>query len=174
MNIIYVDDEMPALENFRLTTEGLKEIESLKLFSTGDEALDWAAHNRVDVAFLDMEMPGIHGLDLAKKLKQEDVNIKIVFVTAHSGFAFDAFRVDAIGYLLKPYSRDEVQNELNKASRKRPVPKKRVEIKTIPSLNIYVDGVHFHIRNNKSKELLALLIDRAGDPITSGEVISCL
>ena len=80
MHVIYVDDERPAIENFRFTVAKIQEISSLNMFQDGEEALEYVKNNTIDVAFLDMEMPGIHGLDLAKRLKKIDENIRIVFV----------------------------------------------------------------------------------------------
>ena len=72
MRVIYVDDEQPALDNFRLTTANFSEIDSLELFQDGEEALGYVREHPVDAAFLDMEMPDIHGLGLALKLRELD------------------------------------------------------------------------------------------------------
>ena len=77
MHVIYVDDERPALENFRFTAAKIEEIASFEMFQDGEEALEFVKNNVVDVAFLDMEMPGIHGLELAKKIKEYDTEIRI-------------------------------------------------------------------------------------------------
>lgn len=66
MRIIYVDDEKPAIENFRLTVANFAAIDELNTFQSGEEALDFVRENTVDAAFLDMEMPGIHGLGLQR------------------------------------------------------------------------------------------------------------
>ena len=127
MRVIYVDDESTLLENFRLTVEGLSLIDELNLFRKSEDALKWAEKNPVDVAFLDIEMPMINGIELAKRLKETDQNIRIVFVTAFEQYALQAFGVEAIGYLLKPYSRKDVEKELEKASYVRPRPRKKVD-----------------------------------------------
>lgn len=175
MQLIYVDDEKAALDNFRLKTEGfLGSGDQLELFQNGEEALEWAKEHKTDVAFLDMEMSGIHGLELAQKLKQMCRNVKIVFVTAYSEYALEAFGVDAVGYILKPYSKYDVLKELNKAKMIRPLPEKRVEIRTIPDFMVQVEGKPVHLGKSKQEELLALLVDRGEKGITSGEAISCL
>ena len=174
MNLIYVDDEYPARNNFRLTIAPFLEVESLQLFGDGESALEWAAANPVDAAFLDMEMPGLHGLELAKKLKALDPNISIVFVTAYSQYALDAFSVDAIGYVMKPYLPSDIRKELDKAARVRKIPKHRVEIKTIPTFSVTIDGNPFHMGRLKALELFALLVDRGESGITTGEGIACL
>lgn len=174
MHVIYVDDEKPALENFRWTVAGFEEIKSLHLFDRAEKVLEWVKTNPVDVAFLDMEMAGLHGLELARKLKEVDRNIRVVFVTAYNQYALDAFRVDAIGYVLKPYSKEDIQKELEKISFMRPIRQKKVEIKTFPSFCVMVDGMGLKISNAKAKELLALLVEHAGAGVTSGEAISYL
>ncbi|MGN0140660.1 MAG: LytR/AlgR family response regulator transcription factor [Roseburia sp.] len=116
MKVIYVDDEIASLDNFRMTVNGLSMVEELNLFQKSEEALKWVEGHSVDVAFLDIQMPGINGIELAKGLKAIDRNIRIVFVTAYEQYALEAFRVDAIGYLLKPYFGEDVEKELEKAS----------------------------------------------------------
>lgn len=173
MRVIYVDDERPALENFRWTVANISEIASLELFQEGDKALEYTRTHLVDVAFLDMEMPGVHGLDLAMQLKVHDPNIRIVFVTAFSKYALEAWRVDATGYLLKPYTQADIRKELNKCSY-RHLPSQRVRIQTIPTFSVTVDGEPLRISASKPRELLALLVDRGAAGITTGEGIACL
>lgn len=173
MHIIYVDDEKPALDNFRLTTASFPEINSLNMFQDGSAALAFAAEHTVDAAFLDMEMPGIHGLELAKKLKEHDPNIRVVFVTAYSQYALDAWGVDATGYLLKPYTAADIRKELAKCTY-RPLPSHQVVIQTIPTLSVTVNGVPLHISSAKPREMLALLVDCGERGFTAGEGIACL
>lgn len=174
MNVIYVDDEQPARDNFKYSVEKFSEIRSLHFFDTGEKAVLWVKEHHVDVAFLDIEMSGLHGIELAKALKEIDRNIRIVFVTAYSQYALEAFQVDAIGYILKPYSRDEIRKELEKAAMMRPLLTKKIVITTIPNFSVRVNGEILRINNVKSRELLALLVDRAGVGVSSAEAISYL
>lgn len=173
MFVIYVDDEQPALDNFRLTVASFPEITSLHLFSDGESALEWVAHHTVDAAFLDMEMPGIHGLALAKRLRELQPALRVVFVTAYNQYALDAWGVDATGYVLKPYTAADIRKELNKCVF-RPLPSSRVVIETIPTLSVTVDGAMLPLGGSKLRELLALLVDRGDSGITTGEAIACL
>lgn len=173
MNIIYVDDELPAIDNFRLTTANFAEITELQTFQSGEDALQYAETHPVDAAFLDVEMPGLHGLELAKRLKEHDSNLRVVFVTAYSQYALEAWRVDASGYLLKPYTAADIRKELAKCAY-RPLPSRRVVIRTIPTLSVTVDGAPLRISGAKPREMLALLVDRAERGFTTGECIACL
>lgn len=173
MRVIYVDDEKPALDNFWLTAAGFPEISSLNMFQDGQKALEYAAGNTVDAAFLDMEMPGIHGLELAKKLKELDPDTRVIFVTAYSQYALDAWGVDATGYLLKPYTAADIRKELAKCDY-RPLPSHQVVIQTIPSLSVTVNGAPLGISGEKPRELLALMVDRGDQGVSTGEGIACL
>lgn len=174
MRVIYVDDEQPALDNFRLTAAKFGDVRELHLFSRADETIRWVREHHVDVAFLDMEMPDMHGLELARTLMQIDRSIRVMFVTAFSQYALDAFSVNAIGYVLKPYSLSDIRNELDKAARMRPISDRRVQIETIPDFVVRVDGRILLVHRPKAEELFALLIDRADAGLTGGDAIACL
>ena len=174
MKIICVDDERPALDNFRLTVEKFPEVGSLELFSDPDAALRWVEENPVDGAFLDIELPGVGGLNLAQKMCKLRPELRIVFVTAYHRYAMEAWATDAIGYVLKPYSPEDIRKQLDRMIRYRPMPKHRVEIRTIPTLSITVDGDPIFLKRTKARELFALLVDRGETGITTGEGISCL
>lgn len=173
MRIIYVDDERPAIENFKFTVADFNDVESLNCFQSGEEAIDYAKNNKVDAAFLDMEMPGIHGLDLARELQKINDKTRIVFVTAYGEFALEAFGVDAVGYVLKPYSAADIRKQLSKCSY-RALPSHRVVIETMPNLNVTVDGITLRIPSAKSREMLAFLIDCGERGFSVGECIAKL
>lgn len=173
MHVVYVDDERPALDNFQYTVKKIPEITSLHLFQDGYEALEFVKNNLVDVVFLDMEMPEIHGLELARNLKASEPDIRIVFVTAYAQYALDAWNVDATGYLLKPYTVSDIRKELNKCTYRR-LPSHRVVIQTIPTFSLVVDGKALRISASKPRELLALLVDHGESGITTSEAIACL
>lgn len=174
MRLICVDDERPALDNFRLTVEKFREIRSLELFSDPEAALQWVKNNPVDGAFLDIELPGMGGLSLAKEMIKYNPNLRVVFLTAYNRYAMEAWETDALGYVLKPYSSEDIRKQLQRMIRYRPAPKYRVEIRTIPNLSISVDGDPLYIKREKARELFALLVDRGEAGITTGEGISCL
>ena len=172
MRIIYVDDERPALDNFKFTVEKFDDITSLEMFQEGVRALEYAASEPVDIAFLDMQMPGIHGLDLAVKLHEIDKDMRIVFVTAYSEYALDAWDVDASGYLLKPYSAEDIRKQLDKLPGKEK--EKSIVIETMPSLSVVAYGEVVKLRGAKVRELFALLVDRGNSGLTAREGISYL
>ena len=160
MNVIYVDDEKLQLTNFRLTVEEMKIIDSLETFGEGEKALAWAEKHPVDVEFLDIEMRGMNGIELARHLKAIDENIQVVFVTAYEQYALEAYGVDAIGYLLKPYLSEDIEKHLKRAGCFRKIPKKEIQIHTMPEFSVSVNGKPILLGRNKPEELFALLVDR--------------
>ena len=174
MRVIYVDDEELLLENFRLTAKELPRIDALHTFQSGQAALLWAKEHPVDVAFLDIEMPVMNGIELARRLKEVDENIRIMFVTAFEQYALQAFGVDAVGYLLKPYLSEDIDKQLKKAFYIKSIPKKEIQIQTMPDLVIKVNGEQLKLGNTKQEELMALLIDRGESGVTKRDAIQCL
>ena len=175
MRIIYVDDEELARLNFRIVAEPLGEVDELHLFDDAQSTLEWVQSNDVNVAFLDLELDDdMGGMELARRLQQINPSIVVVFVTAYSQHALEAFGVGAIGYVLKPYTCEDIRRELAKAARIRPIRSNRVYIQTIPTLRVEANGAALELPGGKVCELLALLVDRAGAGVSTGEAISYL
>ena len=150
MNIIYVDDEKMQLENFRLTANGLKGMESLQLFNSSPQAYEWAKKHQVDVAFLDIEMPHISGMKLAESLKALNPDVKIIFVTAYDQYAVKAIE-------------SELENVLYGTSLE-----KKVCITTMPDFLVTVNGKNIFSGHSKQEELFALLVHRGKSGVTKG------
>ena len=179
MNIIYVDDEQIQRENFRLTVKGMKGMESLKLFGNSVEAYEWAKEHPVAIAFLDVEMPHMNGLELTRKLKELNRNTRVVMVTAYDQYSLEAMRTRATSYLLKPYSRRDIEIELENAiydyyhEAEHPSEKK-IQIVTMPDLLVTINGRTVFKGHSKQEELFALLVDRGERGVTKGEALTCL
>ncbi len=110
---IIVDDERPALDRFTRILGEDKRISIAGAFTSPSDALTYVRRNKIDAAFLDIEMPGMSGLELATHFLEYDPQIKIIFVTAYDSYAVDAFRLHAFGYLVKPVERSELKEQLD-------------------------------------------------------------
>src|SRR5690606_5707367 len=82
----------------------------------GMAALDWLQKNHADIMLLDIQMPGMDGLEVAAKVRQLENPPVIIFCTAYDEYALEAFRVQALDYILKPVSPEELTRALNRAS----------------------------------------------------------
>ena len=114
LTVIIVDDEELARRGLAMRLEEVSELEILEQCQNAREALDAINKHEPDLAFLDIQMPGMSGLELIGEI-QGDIMPMIVFVTAFDEFAVDAFNVHAVDYLLKPVESDRLKEAINKA-----------------------------------------------------------
>lgn len=113
LNCIIVDDEPLALD---LLEEYIRRTPYLHLAARctgGQEALQTIGTQNIDVAFLDIQMPGINGLELSRHI--DGSRTKVIFTTAFEQYAIEGFRVDALDYLLKPFNFSEFSRAAEKA-----------------------------------------------------------
>lgn len=114
---LIVDDEMPARSELSFVLEETGRVEVIGEAGDVRSAVDLIKAKKADVIFLDINMPGFSGLQLAEVLKTHPNPPAIIFVTAYSGFAFRAFEVNAVDYLLKPIDIDRLNEALDKLSK---------------------------------------------------------
>jgi two-component system LytT family response regulator len=114
LRVLIVDDEPLARERLRGLLQGEPGVEIAGECGSGTEAIAKIRNTALDLVFLDMQMPGCNGLEVLAGLPA-DGRPAIIFATAHEKFALDAFDVQAIDYLLKPFDRERFQTALRRA-----------------------------------------------------------
>jgi len=112
INAIAIDDEPPALKIVENFCSKIDAIELTKTFTQPAEALKYIHKFPVDLLFLDINMPSISGIDLYKSIEQ---NTMVIFTTAYSEFAVEGFNLNAVDYLLKPFTFERFNQAVNKA-----------------------------------------------------------
>ena len=117
LQVILVDDEPNCLTELSNALQG--QVQVVGAFENPFHVLEKIAMIAPDAAFLDIEMPGMDGFSLAVEILNMVPNISIIFVTAHSQFATKAFEIDAVDYILKPFSSERLQAALRKLERQR-------------------------------------------------------
>jgi two-component system response regulator LytT len=131
VHALIVDDEAPARSELRYLLQAHPEVKVVGEAATAAEAIELTQELSYDVVFLDVEMPGASGLEAAPRLNEGREPPAIVFVTAHAGYAVDAFAVEAFDYLLKPVDPDRlarVVERLRDRSHENAVPVDKVPV----------------------------------------------
>jgi len=175
MKILAIDDSESAL---KLLTSSVAEAQPSALvfpFRKPSELLTFAKDNACDIAFLDIRMWGMNGLELAKKLKDYNPKINIIFVTAYSEYAREAFELYPSGYVLKPVTKEAVEREFENL--RHPFDQKNnahVFAQTFGHFEIFSYGVPLKFKYSKTKELFAYLIDRNGAAVNMNELCAVL
>lgn len=110
LRAVLVDDEFPARGELRCLLEEIGKIDVLGEYEDGDEALEFLGREQVDIVFLDIQMSVKDGLTVAEEIIELSFPPKIVFTTGYSEYAVKAFELNAVDYLIKPYSRRRLEN----------------------------------------------------------------
>lgn len=169
MRIIAVDDEKIALDSLSSAIKAIVAEDEVLSFRYPEDALEYVKENTCDIAFLDIEMVGMSGVELASELKKYNSEINIVFCTGYGNYRDAAFELHASGYLMKPITPEKVKHELENL--RRPIfEKRRLKVQTFGNFEVYVDGKPLVFKYRRTKELFAYLVDRVGAMCTVGEI----
>lgn len=112
MNCIIIDDEPLARKAIQKLIDQTGNIESIASFNGADAAKEFLVKNKVDLLFLDIQMPGVNGIEFARTIPKETL---VIFTTAFHEFASESYDVDAIDYLIKPVKLERFQKAVEKA-----------------------------------------------------------
>ena len=179
MNVLAVDDERIQMEELE---EAIKEAipdAIVTSFRKPKEALNYVKEMKtkginMDLAFLDVEMGVMNGLELAKELKDIYDKTNIVFVTGYSQYAVDAFSVPACDYIMKPVSKDGVLKAMERL--RNPIVKnnKRLRVQCFGNFDVFVDNKPLRFPRSKSKEVFAYLVSKNGARCNINEIIAII
>lgn len=184
MYLIAVDDERLALQEVVRILEELFPGDTVCGFWDQDEAFHFAQelvedNQVIEFAFLDIRMCGMSGLTLAEKFKSISPKTKILFVTAYDNYALEAFKVHARGYILKPVTKELVEEELHNIEGYSSMEQQekrdgRIRVQTFGHFDVFAEGHPVYFSRSKAKELFAFLIDRKGSGVNSAEICAAL
>ncbi len=152
MRILAVDDEAPALEDLARQLRADERVESVDTATSGAEALQMIAGEGYDAIFLDVRMPELDGVELARVLRRFASPPAVVFVTAYETAAVQAFELEAVDYLLKPVSRGRLTEALGRvqtrAATEAPAPPPEADSEVIPVDNLRGGGTRLLPRSS--------------------------
>ena len=113
ITVVIVDDEKLAIDVLRLRLEKIQDMKVIGEATDGDQALELCQTLQPDVLFIDLQLPGLNGIEVVQVL-QADIMPLIVFVSAYSEYAIDAFELNAIDYILKPVNLGRMQETIKR------------------------------------------------------------
>jgi len=183
LNIVCVDDEKLTLSGvMRLcTNSGYADV--IHGFRNEEDALEYILNNKVDVALLDINMPGMGGIELGKRIYEGSPATALIYVTGYDNFALDALKVHAFSYLVKPVKQADIDKQfkelteflgLSGLKENKPAPEHKFIAKCFGNFESYVDGKPLQFKYSKTKEFLAYLIDREGSMIDNNQIVAVL
>ncbi len=114
MNCIIIDDEHPSIHELSYFIEHFSSIRILEKFDDSIKALEFVQKNDVDVIFLDINMPRLDGMAFSRIINTLKSKPLLVFISAYSEYAIEAFEVAAFDYILKPYSENRITDTLKR------------------------------------------------------------
>ena len=176
MKILCLDDEPLALKMLQISIEKAKPDAQVTAFSKQKELIAEAESNGCDVAFLDIHMLGMTGVEVAKKLKEINPKMNIIFVTGFSEYKGDAMDMKASGYIMKPVTKEEVAAELEEL-RFPIIPKRNalLRVQCFGNFDVFTpDGAPVHFERSRSKEIFAYLVHRRGSSCSTREIAAAL
>lgn len=174
MTIFAIDDEALPLDILvKAIKKAVPEAEIMS-FANSSDALRAAENTKCDIAFVDIEMPEMNGMELAKRMKLGNPKINIIFATGYPHYALEAVGLFISGYLIKPITPEKVLEQIENL--RHPIEQrneKRVRIQTFGNFEVYIDNKPVEFERSKTKEFLAYLVDR-GTVCTNAQVSAAL
>lgn len=171
MNIIIVDDEIDTLNEIEFYVKRYARFNNIVTCTNPLKALEEAEKFQFDASLLDIEMPGMNGLELAEQLLNISPNMKVAFITAYNSYATEAFDVNAIDYVLKPIREERLMRALDRlvdkkiANVNQKEDRSKLYIHTFGKLVIKIGEDVVKWNRKKSSELFAYLLENREMPI---------
>ncbi|MBA2936983.1 response regulator [Paenibacillus sp. CGMCC 1.16610] len=183
LRAILIDDEQPALDLLEKLLITIGNIEIVGTFTKPGEAISMLLQERMDVVFLDIEMPGLNGIEAAEHIMAIDPGIDVVFVTAYHHYAVEAFELNAIDYVLKPTTVERLRKTIARTMSKQSASKQENAAQTSKSTFICFGRFEWmrnekaetaspvKWRTSKERELMAYLVHHRNTLITKEKIL---
>ena len=176
MNVLIADDE--RMMRIGMEKEVRKALPDASIFvaSNGNEALEIFDKVEIALVFLDIEMPGENGLEVAKRIREQAPTVNIIMTTAYPNYAVKAYKMHIGGYLMKPVDADDIREELENLRHPIETETKsgRLKLTCFGEFRAEYDGEPLHFTRSKSKEVLAYLVAKNGASATRVELCDVL
>jgi Response regulator containing CheY-like receiver and SARP domains len=176
IDVILIDDEEPALLEMEFLLKAYPEVNILAKFTNPVEGLESIGQLKPHAVFLDINMPQLDGMTISEKLQKKPAKTDVVFVTAYEEYAVEAFMVEAMDYLLKPVSRERLDQTIMRLVRSHEMnprtPDTPLEIRCMGGLRLGWAGKNaIKWRTEKEKELFAFLLNNRERELSKDRII---
>ena len=138
MKVICLDDEKIILQGMIINCKKVSTIDEVIGFNNTKSLMEYLENNTADVIFSDINMPDMNGIEIAKWLRENHPEINVVFTTGYTEYTNQAIRASAKGYLLKPISKEMIEEQINYFLDDNEL-NKRIKIQTFGNFDIKVD-----------------------------------
>ena len=176
MRIMCLDDEPLALRMLEQAVRESRPDADISAFIDQDDLLEQAKQGGCDIALLDIHMRGMNGVELAKKLKEINPKINIIFVTGFSEYTGEAMGLHASGYIMKPVTKEKIDRELSDL--RFPILPKNdalLRVQCFGNFDVFLpNGDHVRFERSRSKEIFAYLVHRHGSSCSTREIAAVL
>ncbi len=179
IKVMIVDDEEFNLLEIEELIKATSDLEIVGSFLNPCQALEASKRLKPDIVFLDIEMPGISGLELSEKLLEINPLMKIVFITAYSQYAVEAFEVNAVDYVLKPIRKERFNKALKRIIDSNIIEgsnetKGSWKVLCFNTLEVYCEGNKLKWKTEKEKALFAYMFENLGRSVHKDKIIENL
>ena len=177
MEYLIVDDEKLILKDEERTLRSLLgDDDSVRLCDNYLDAIEIVEETKPYVAFLDVDMPEMNGLEICKRIEEISPDTNIVFVTGYQKYGIDAWDTSASAFLLKPATKEDFRHALSmlRKPKEKKILNNELEMHCFGNFEIFFQGKPVEFSRRQSKELLAYLVDRHGAAVTNAELRTIL
>lgn len=154
-------------------SEEIEDLKVLETFETAEDAIAFADTQPFEIAFLDIELPGINGIECAKALREKMPELLVVFISAYDDYLRDSNLIGGDDYIVKPYRKETIEKTMDKMRLLVRRQKKNVAVQMFGRFTVMKDGIPVPLRG-KAKEILALILVKRGKEISNEEIYSII
>lgn len=173
MKILLIDDEPLALKSLYRTTHEARPNAEIFCANSSVQALEIVKQEKIDVVFMDIEMPDMNGVELCRQMKLCLPRLNVIFVTAYSEYAVEAAQEYFSGYFLKPVSAKKISEGL-KNLRYPILEEEGFRVQCFGQFQVFYNGETVNFSRNKTMEMFAYLIDLRGGIANTAELCEAL
>lgn len=174
MKTILVENKPLIRQELEEILRGIREVNVAGSFENSEKALEYAKENIVEFALLNTELQTMDGLDLGRKLREIRPGIVLIYMTENADRFEEILKMKADYCIMEPCSRVDIEDAAQRAKLLIRRQKKCVTVKMFGRFDVFVDGRLLYFKNAKSKELLALCMDRCGGSVSMEEAVDKL